>query len=173
MRRTHSEERLLGEHEGPQVQALVLARRHPVAVDGDQLSQRLQEVRHRQFGQCEAACGALQAAPVLVGAERVDRAVRVPVRLDALEDLLAVVQHGCGGVEGDRAVRLDARAMPAAADRPADVDHVVGEVRAEAGVDEDRLALRGALRGEVSGDGELERCESGVGVGIDEGHVVS
>ncbi len=97
----------------------------------------------------------------------------MPVGLDALEDLLAVVQHGCGGVEGDRAVGLDARTVPAAADRPADVDHVVGEARAEAGIDEDRLTLGGALRGEVSGDGELEGGESGVGLGIDEGHVVS
>ena len=63
--------------------------------------------------------------------------------------------------------------MPASADRPADVDHVVGEIRAEAGVDEDRVALSGALRGEVSGDGELERRESGVGVGIDECHDMS
>jgi len=61
----------------------------------------------------------------------------VLVRLEALEDLLRVVQHRGRRLELDRAVGRDARAVPSALLRPADVDHVVGEVLAEAGLGED------------------------------------
>ncbi len=99
MRGADPEERLFREHERTQVQALVLTRGNPRAVDGDELLQRLQEVRHRQLGKGESSRRALQAATVLVGAEGMHRAVGVAISLDALEDLLAVVQDRGGRVE--------------------------------------------------------------------------
>jgi hypothetical protein len=78
------------------------------------------------------------------------------VCLDALEDLLPVVQNGCRGVERQRTVRLHARAVPPAADRPAHVDHVVGEGGAELRIGQHLGALGIALRVEVLRDGELE-----------------
>ena len=78
------------------------------------------------------------------------------VGLEALEDLLAVVQHSGGRVERDWTVGLNARTVPPTAGRPADVDHVVGEVLAEARVGEDRVAIglgRGVL---VLRAGELQ-----------------
>ena len=104
----------------------------------------------------------LHTGRVLVGAERADRAVGVPVRLQALEDLLPVVQHRGGRVELDRPVRRDARAVPSALLGPADVGHVVGEVVAEPGVGEDRLALGLGLGGLVGGDLPVSPAGDGV-----------
>ena len=50
------------------------------------------------------------------------------VGLDALEDLLTVVQHRSGGVEGERAIGAHLVAVPIGIDGPAHVGHVVGEV---------------------------------------------
>src|SRR5690606_7693618 len=122
---------------GAQIQALVFARGNPGAVDGDELTQRLDVVLLRKLRQCQTAGRALQAARILLGTEGVAAPVRVAVRLDALEDLLAVVQDSRRGVEREGAVGTDARGVPAARRGPADVDRVVGEVDAEPGVRED------------------------------------
>src|SRR3546814_10513029 len=92
-----------------QIQALVFARGHPRAVDGDQLAQRLQEVRGRKLGKGQTPGAPLHPPRILVGPEGVDRAVLVAIRLDALEDLLAVVQHRGRRVEGDGSDRKSTR----------------------------------------------------------------
>ena len=88
---------------------------------------------------------------VLVRPEQPDAAVGVPVGLQPLEDLLRVVQHRGGRVERERPVRHDRRVVPAVGRGPGGHRHVVGEVHAETGVVEDRLALRPwcAVRGGV------------------------
>ena len=50
------------------------------------------------------------------------------VRLDSLKNFLAVVQHGSGGVQGERAVGAYLVAVPIGIDGPAHVGHMVGEV---------------------------------------------
>jgi len=80
----------------------------------------------------------------------------VPVGLEPLEDLLPVVQHGRGRVELDWTVGLHPWAVPASARRPADVDHVVGEVLAEPRVGEDLRALDLGERLGVEPTGEVE-----------------
>ena len=63
------------------------------------------------------------------------------VALDAFEDFLTVVEHGCCGVEDERAVGVNSCVVPGAAGLvvtlPVDGDHVVAEVVTEAGVCED------------------------------------
>src|SRR3546814_20777795 len=62
-----------------QIQALVFARGHPRAVDGDQLAQRLQEVRGRKLGKGQTPGAPLHPPRILVGPEGVDRADRKSV----------------------------------------------------------------------------------------------
>src|SRR6185437_12318115 len=54
VRGPYAEERLLGEHEGPQVETRLPAVRHPFAVDRDELFQRLEEVLDRELRKREA-----------------------------------------------------------------------------------------------------------------------
>ena len=145
-----------GQHERPQVQrVLARRRRHPLVVDGQQLGDRREEqlfgeLRHREPGRRAA-----EACRVGLGAERGDRAVGLPVRLEALEDLLPVVQDHRGGIERQRPVRHHRRVVPAHALGPPDRHHVVGEIPAESGVGQDLAAPhRFGGRG-VGGAGEL------------------
>jgi len=106
-------------------------------------------------GKYAPAGGGLEALGVLVGAERRDGAVGPAVGLEALEDLLRVVQGHVRRVERDRRVRNELTVVPAATLRPLDRHHVVGEVAAEPGVRQDRVALG---VGERTGGGlELDR----------------
>ena len=150
--RADAEERLGGEHEGAQVEGLARAGGHPGPVRLELGPQRAEEQLLGQLRQGQAAGGAVQAGRVGLGAERPHRPVLVPVGLQALEDLLAVVQHGGRGVQGQRAVGLHAGVMPRAAvlvPGPVDRDHVVREDVAETGVLEDLDALLIGHRGQM------------------------
>ena len=82
----------------------------------------------------------------------------MPVGLDALEDLLTVVEHGGGRGQAEVAVRNDAVVAPALTLLPASVGHMVGEGVAEVETRQDRLALvlgdgrRVGGQGEATGD---------------------
>ena len=159
LRGAHAEEGLGGDHEGAEIQAAFRRRRHPFVVDRDQLAQRLGELGHRQLRQGQARGGTLQARAVGVGAEGPDRAVGMPVGLDAFEDFLAVMQHRRGRIQRQRAVGAHLRVVPAIRLVPLDGDHVVGEMLAEADLaGQDRRALRVAAG--VVGTGDLvgQRC---------------
>ncbi len=144
MGRAHAEELLAGDHEGAQVEAalvgLAAGRGYPGVVLGQQRLERADEVLVGELRQGQAAGAAPEALGVLLGAEGPDGAVGMPVGLDALEDLLGVVQHGGGGVQGQGAVGTHLAAVPAGVQGPAHMGHVVGEVLAETGVGEDLLA---------------------------------
>ena len=78
----------------------------------------------------------------------------MPVGLDALEDLLAVVEHGGGRGQTEIAVRNDAVVSPALTLRPASMSHVVGEAVAEVKVGQHLRALVLGDRRGVGGQGE-------------------
>ena len=78
------------------------------------------------------------------------------VRLEPLEDLLGVVQHGAGRVHRDGRPRLDARVVPALAVGVADRDHVVGEDPPEPGFGQQRVALGGGYRCRIRTNLEVE-----------------
>ncbi len=157
LRRAHAQERLVGDHEGAEVQAGLRRRRHPRGIDRDQLPQRFDEQVHRQLRQRQALRRALQAPAVGVRAEGPDRTVGMAVGLDALEDLLAVVQHRGGRIQRQRAVGADLGIVPALLAVPFDGDHVVGEGVAEARRGENLRALVGAARGGGRDQAELRR----------------
>ena len=136
-RRADAEKGLVGEHERAQVEAAVAAR-DPFDVGLHQLLDGAQERRLGQHRHRQALGGGLEAAGVLLGAEQGDAAVLETIGLEALENLLGVVQHGARRIEDERLARPELRVAPAALLRPADGRHVIGEDSAEAGILEHR-----------------------------------
>jgi hypothetical protein len=76
-----------------------------------------------------------------VGAEQVHAAIVALVGLEALENLLRVMQHGSGRIERKIRAGFDARAVPSIRLVVADHGHVIAENAAEAGVFEPCGAL--------------------------------
>ena len=108
-RRPDAQEGLGGDHERAQVQGFAVAGGDPFLVRRRPArGWRPRKYSSGSSGQGQAAGGLVQPGGVGLGAEGPDRAVGVAVGLQALEDLLAVVQHGGGRVQGDRAVGLNA-----------------------------------------------------------------
>src|SRR5205807_1367815 len=68
---------------------------------------------------------------VLLWPKEPDRAVPAAEGLEPLEQRLAVMQDGCGRVEREGRVRLDARVVPALLFLEVGDEHVVGEDVAE------------------------------------------
>ena len=97
----------------------------------------------------------LAVVPQFIRPEQGRAAVRGAVGLQALEDLLRVVQHRGGRIEGDGLARLDPRVVPAAAGGVARHHHVVCEHLAEARIRHQRGPLLGGPRGRMTLD--LER----------------
>ena len=89
----------------------------------------------------------------------------MPVGLDALEDLLTVVEHGGGRGQAEVAVRNDAVVTPALTLLPASVGHMVGEGVAEVETRQDRLALVLGDGRRVGGQGEATGDRIGLGHG--------
>ena len=79
------------------------------------------------------------------------------VGLEALEDLLRVVQDGARGVHLEGAVLPDAVPGRPRPGGPGDPGHVVGEDGAELRLGEERLALRVGQRGVGGADVEPTR----------------
>ena len=174
----HTKERLSGNHERAKVKTRFRRGRHPRTVDGDDLTQRLDEVLNRQRregfnttekngaladrhpgkfivnSRFEPRGGALHASGVGLRPKAPDGAVLVTVRLHTLENLLRVVQHRSRGVQLQRTVRTHCCVVPTAIAGPGDFHHVVGEVNAESGVGQNRLALSVSHR--RGGGGHIE-----------------
>jgi hypothetical protein len=99
LRGPYAEEGLRGEHERPQVEALLRGCWHPLDFGGDKLINAAQKVFGRQRRKGEPLSRANHSFGVLVRTEGPNRAVGVPIRLEPLEHLLGVVQHSGRRVE--------------------------------------------------------------------------
>ncbi len=73
----------------------------------------------------------VEAAGVHLRPEQGNGTVRPFVCLEPLEDLLGIVEHQAGGIEDERAVRLDPGIEPPLVDLPLGHEHPVGEEPAE------------------------------------------
>src|SRR5690606_10867479 len=93
-----SEEALVSNHEGTQVEALVCARRHPGSVDLYQLFERADKELLGQLGERQTTCALVHTPRVRLRPEGHDVTIRVPVRFDSFKDFLAVVQNRRRGV---------------------------------------------------------------------------
>ncbi|MPM39352.1 hypothetical protein SDC9_85985 [bioreactor metagenome] len=149
-RRTHPEEVLVGDGERADVEAvLATAGRHPGGILPHQGLDRGDEILHRQGRQRQPLGRVDHPLGIRLRAEQPDGVVRVAVRLEALEDLLGVVEDRRRGVERLPAVRYELRVTPAVLHGPRGDRHVVGEVPAEPGRSQDDRALLGSCRGRM------------------------
>ena len=97
-----------GDHEGAQVEALLAGRAGPSAGRRDERLDGLARSRRSgSSGRARRRLELLHALGVRLGPERPDAAVGVAVGLEALEDLLGVVEDGGRRVERERTVRRD------------------------------------------------------------------
>ncbi len=124
---------LVGEDEGPQVQRGPLPVRHPNAVGLHQELAGLDEHVLRQLRQSHAPAGARHTCGVALGPKQCNAAARLPIGLQALKDLLRVVQNNGSGMQLERFDSLHACVVPAGIARPPQGHHVVRETRPKAG----------------------------------------
>ena len=139
-----------GEYKGTDIQGGAVRMGHPVLVHFHQGLHGLDEVLHRDLGNAHPVGGVLHPLAVTVGAEQLDGVVRGPVGLQALKDLLRVVENHAGGIQGEGLIGDDAGVMPALVRRIVHDEHVVGENLAEA-----QLALVRGLGLGAGGLGDL------------------
>ena len=132
--RPDPQEGLARDGEGAQVEALLVAGGHPAGIDGDELAHGVHEVLDGELGQRQARARVGEAPGVALGTEQPDRAVGAVVGLEALEDLLGVVEDGAGRRQRVVGEGLDPGVDPAPLGVPVDGGHVVGEVDAEPGI---------------------------------------
>ena len=118
-------------HEGADVQGGILRGRHPVLLQLYQLGNTRQGQLLGDLGQGHTGGGVVHAAHVVQGAEQLDGAVSGAVSLQALKDLLSIVEHLGGGVNGQRAIGHDAGIMPALTGIIVHDEHMVGHSLAE------------------------------------------
>lgn len=111
-----------------------------------QRHQRFQAILHRQGRHAHALGATGEALKIGAGTEEVEAALRRTVALEALENLLAIVQNLTGGVQRKVAVGHDAGVVPALAVGIVDHEHMVGEDVAKA-----QLALIGRLVFQIPG----------------------
>src|SRR6266540_3171079 len=116
----------------------------------------------REFGHGQAPGAAPEPGRVRLWPERHDRPIYLPVCLESFENLLCVVQHRRGGIEGKLPVWLELGVMPAAVAAPADGDHVIGEDLPESRRGEDLSAAARRHSG-IRGTHVKTKAEVGIG----------
>ena len=103
------------DHEGPDIQGGALFVGDPVPLQFDQLRDAGQGQFLRNLRKAQTLGGLVHPGNVVQGPEQLDSAVGGAVSLQALEDLLRIVQDLGGGVNLQGAVRNDAGIVPALA----------------------------------------------------------
>jgi len=116
--------------------------RNPVGVQTDHEIDRLNERGLRQLGQGKPSSRSLESPRVGVRAEDGDPPVLLAVGLEAFENGLGIVEDGGSGVDGNRPVSANLRAVPALASIPPGDGHVLAEHFPEAWVGEDASPFR-------------------------------
>ena len=106
--------------------------RNPIAVKADEFLDAFEEKRLWNFRHREASGGTIQAAEIFARAEQRDAAVCGAMRLEALENGLAIMEGSQRGGKRDRSERNDLRLLPGTR-FPIGDKHVVAEGGAELG----------------------------------------
>ena len=118
------------DHEGPNIQGGILLPGHPVLLHLNQLGDANQSQVLRHLGQGHTLGGRVHPADVVHGAEELDGAVLGPVGLQALEDLLGVVEHLGRRVDLQGGVGDDPGIVPALTGVVVRDEHMVGHALA-------------------------------------------
>ena len=133
--------------EGAQVEARAVFMRHPALVHGDKGLERLEVDVLRHLGDAHAQGRVVHALYVLCRAEELHRALRRAVGLEALKNLLRVVEHVGAGHKLDGSIGDYARVVPTLPRVIVHEEHVVGEYLAEAELVARDFLLRGGRAG--------------------------
>ena len=136
----HAQAHIGGEHEGAQIQRSTIGMRHPVFIYFYQSLAGLHKIFYRDLGHAQTVAGILHTSAVALGAEQLDLVVGRAVCLQALKNLLCVVEHNAGRIQVEIAVRNDTGVMPALIGCIIHQEHMIGKLFAEA-----QLALIGRL----------------------------
>ena len=140
-----------GEDEGTDVQRGTVDVGDPVLVHFHQSLDGLDEILDGNLGDAQTVGGILHPLGVAVRTEQLDGVVRGAIGLHALENLLGVVEHHRGGVQGEGGIGDDAGVVPALALGIVHHEHMVGEDFAKA-----QLVFVGGFRLGGSGLGNLD-----------------
>ena len=140
--RVHAQLRVRRNDEWAQIKARALLGRDPALLHGNDGLERLKEEVLRQLRYAHALGGVVHALYVLHRAEELHGAVSRAVGLQALEDLLGVVQDVGAGHELDGTVGDYARIVPALSFIVVHHKHVVGKNLAETQFIRGRFLLR-------------------------------
>jgi len=130
--RGKTEEILVGDHERPQVEGLLstlTGLRDPTGVDLNQAHTSSNEVFDSQRWQGETLGRPNKTLTVLIRAEEPDRTVSVAVSLQALENLLGIMQHSAARIDIKSLVVDHGVVSPAFTGLPGSNSHVVGKDR--------------------------------------------
>ena len=121
-----------GKDEGSDIKRGAVGMGHPVPVHPHQGLHGLNKVLRRHRGDTHPVAGVDAALGVAVGAEELDVPGGGAVGLQALEQLLGVVEHHGGRVQGEGLIGDNPGIVPAFALGVVHQEHVVGENLAEA-----------------------------------------
>ena len=122
------------DNKGTNVERRSLFVRHPILLGLDNGAERIDHILLFKLRDAETLVGAVHSLNVLVGTEKLNRAVGRAVRLESLKHLLRIVEDHARGVKRKVLIRHDARVMPALSLVVVHDKHVVGEVLAESEV---------------------------------------
>ena len=113
--------------EGADIEGGALGGGYPALLHAHQGLDPLQGQILGKLGDAQPLAGLVQPLYVVHGTEQPHAALRVPVGLHALKDLLGIVEDHAGGLQGQSGIGLDPGAVPAFARVVVHQKHVVGK----------------------------------------------
>jgi hypothetical protein len=120
-----------GKNEGSDVQTGVFHIGNPPLVKLYKLLQRIDAEINVNTGDAETVSGIVHASEIVVGSEKLNRAVGGAVSLQAFKNLLGIVENHAGGVKLKGAVGYDTGIDPALPVNIVHNEHVIGKICAE------------------------------------------
>ena len=124
--------RLCCENERANIERSSLCRGNPILIDAHKLFNRLYGKSLIDCRDAKTLIRAIQAGHVAVRAEEKDASILRAVSLQALKNLLAIMQAHRGGIKLDWTIGNDARIVPALALVIVHQEHMIGIVISEA-----------------------------------------
>ena len=151
MRRMHAQHHIGRDDGGAQIQRGAGFARHPFMFKPNQRIKALANDIHRQFRHAHDLARAIEALRMAIRAEQADLIIIAAKRLEPIKNRLAVMQHGCRGIEAERPIGDDPRRMPALIFLIIHQEHVIGQHLAEGKLIIGGLHLGGGGAGDREG----------------------
>ena len=131
VRAVYTQSSVQSDHKGPDIQGGVLLVGDPVSLQLDQLRDAGQSQLLRDLGQGDTLGRVIHPADVVHGAEQLDGTIVGAVSLQALKDLLGVVEHLGRRVNLEGSIGDNAGVMPSLAGVIVHDEHMIGHALAK------------------------------------------